>query len=49
MDHQEVGWSGIHGIVVAQDRNKQQAFVNAAMNLRGFIKCGEFLYYLGIY
>ena len=33
MHHQEVGWSGIHCIAVAQDRDRQQAVMNAAMNL----------------
>ena len=34
MDLQEVGCGGVDWIDVAQDRDKWQALVNAAMNLR---------------
>jgi hypothetical protein len=34
MDHEEMGWRGIHCIAVAQERDRQQAVVNAAMNIR---------------
>jgi hypothetical protein len=32
MDHQEVRWGGIHCNTVAQDRDGQQAVVNAALS-----------------
>jgi hypothetical protein len=34
MDVIEIGWGGVDWIVVAQDRNKWRALVDAAMNLR---------------
>jgi hypothetical protein len=34
MDLREVGWGGMNWIDLAQDRNRWQAVVNAAMNLR---------------
>jgi hypothetical protein len=44
MDHRAVGWGGgIDWIDLAQDRDRWQALVNAVMNLRVSIKCGEFL------
>jgi len=43
MDLQEVGWGCMDWIVLAQDRNSWWALANAVMNLRGSIKCGEFL------
>jgi hypothetical protein len=39
---QEVGWEGVGKIYLAQDRDRWRALVNAVMNLRGSIKCGEF-------
>ena len=32
MDSQEVGWGGMNWIDLAQDRDRCQALVNAAMN-----------------
>jgi hypothetical protein len=34
---------GIEWIDVAQDRDRWRAVVNTVMDLRVFIKCGEFL------
>ena len=43
MDVKEVGFAGTDWIDLAQDRGRWRALVNAVMNLRGSIKCGEFL------
>jgi hypothetical protein len=34
VDLLEIGWGGVDRIVVAQDRDKRRALVNAVMNLR---------------
>jgi hypothetical protein len=34
MDLREIGWEGVDWILLAQDRDKWQAVVNTAMNLR---------------
>jgi hypothetical protein len=39
---QEVRWVGIDWIDLAEDKDIWRAFVNAVLNLRGSIKCGEF-------
>ena len=46
MDVQEVGKWGKDWIELAQDRDSWWALVNALMNLRVSIKCGEFLDWL---
>jgi hypothetical protein len=43
MGLQEVGCVGMDWIGLAQDRDRWRALMNAAINLQGFIKCGEFL------
>jgi hypothetical protein len=43
MDIREVGGEDMNWIELAQDRDRWRALVNAVMNLRGSIKCGEFL------
>jgi hypothetical protein len=40
---QEVGWEGVGKIDLAQDRDRWPALVNAVMNFRVSIKCGEYL------
>jgi len=43
MDLQEIGCGFMDWIEQAQDMNRWRALVNAVMNLRVSIKCGEFL------
>jgi len=43
MDLQEVGCGCMDWIEPAQDRDRWRTLVSAVMNLRGSIKCGEFL------
>ena len=43
MDLQEVGCGYVDWIGLAQDRDRWRTLVSAVMNLRGSIKCGEFL------
>ena len=42
-DLQEVGCGFMDWIGLAQDRDRWRTLVSAVMNLRGSIKCGEFL------
>jgi len=43
MDFQEVECERMDWIELVQDRDRWRALANAIMNLRGSIKCGEFL------
>ena len=43
MDLQEVGFRVMDWIELAQDRDRWRALVNTIVNLRGSIKCAEFL------
>jgi len=44
IDIQEVGCEGMDRINLAQDRDRWRALMNVAMNYRGSIQCGEFIY-----
>ena len=46
MAAQDVEQGGVNWINLAQNRDGQQAVVDAAMKLRGSVKCGEFLDWL---
>ena len=43
MDLQEVGCGYMDWIGLAQDRDRWRRLVSAVMNLRGSVKCGEFV------
>jgi hypothetical protein len=43
IDHKVVGLRSMDWIHLAQDRDRWQALVNAVMDFRASIKCGEFL------
>jgi hypothetical protein len=43
MDHKETGWQGVEWIDLAQDMNKWQDAVNAAINIRFAQIAGNFL------
>ena len=43
LDLQEVGCGYMDWIRLTQDRDRWRTLVNAVMNLRGSVKCGEFL------
>jgi hypothetical protein len=43
MKVQEIGWSGMDWIEIAEDREKWWAFVNAVRKLPVSIKCKEYL------
>jgi hypothetical protein len=42
LDIQEMGYGGMDWIDLAQDRDRLRALMNAVVNVRVFIKCGEF-------
>jgi hypothetical protein len=45
MDLEEVGVGRGDWIESAQDRERRRALVSTVMNLRGSVKCGEFLHW----
>jgi hypothetical protein len=42
-DLEETGWEGVDWIHLVQDIDQWRAFVNMVADLRGSIKCWEFL------
>jgi hypothetical protein len=43
MDLREIGWDGVDGIDMPQDREQWKALVNTVLNLRVPYNAGEFL------
>jgi hypothetical protein len=43
MDPLGIGWEGVAWIHLGQFKNKRRVLLNMVMNLRGFIKCEDFL------
>jgi hypothetical protein len=43
MDFNEIGWEGVDGTYLAQDRDKQRAVVSPVMSLRISYNVGNFL------
>jgi hypothetical protein len=43
MDVRELGWGGVDWIDLAQDRGQVAGACKCGIELRGVVKCGEFL------